>query len=150
MQGTRSLADVKKQLEVWRKKGPIGKLHNIVTFIRRTPQRREQFRSMNVSQVNLDAETMKDLMVNAQAFLYGKDEEAFTAEVQGTRSLADVKKQLEVWRKKGPIGKLHNIVTFIRRTPQRREQFRSMDVSQVNIDAETMKDLMVICDNDTR
>lgn len=86
----------------------------------------------------------------AQAFLYGKDEEAFTAEVYGTLAIADVKKQLDVWRKKGPIGKLHNIVTFIRRTPQRREQFRSMEVSQFDLDNETVQNLMVVCDNDTR
>lgn len=86
----------------------------------------------------------------AQAFLYGKDEEAFTAEVYGTLAIADVKKQLDVWRKKGPIGKLHNIVTFIRRTPQRREQFRSMEVSQFDLANETVQNLMVVCDNDTR
>lgn len=59
--------------------------------------------------------------IAAQAFLYDNDKEAFTAEVHGARSLADVKKQLDIWRKKGPIGKLHNIVTFIRRIPQHRE-----------------------------
>lgn len=86
----------------------------------------------------------------AQAFLYGKEEEAFSAEVHGVARIADIKKQLELWRKKGPIGKLHNIVTFIRRSPQRREQFRSMEVSQFDLDNESMKDLMVVCDNDTR
>lgn len=85
----------------------------------------------------------------AQAFLYGKDEEAFTAEVYGASMIADMKKQLDIWRKKGPIGKLHNIVTFIRHTPQRRDQFRSIEVSQFDLDNETMKDLMVIYDNDT-
>lgn len=39
---------------------------------------------------------------------------------------------------------------FIRRTPQRREQFCSMEVSQFDLDNETMKDLMMICDNDMR
>lgn len=74
--------------------------------------------------------------IAAQTFLYDNDKEAFTAEVHGARSLADVKKQLDIWRKKGPIGKLHNIVTFIRRIPQHREQFRSMDVSQFDLDNE--------------
>lgn len=82
--------------------------------------------------------------------MYGKDEEAFTAEVYGASAIADVKKQLDIWRKKGPIDKLHNIVTFIRRTPQRREQFLSMEVNQFDLDNETMKDLMIICDNNTR
>ena len=44
---------------------------------------------------------------------------------------------------------LPTIVTFIRLTPQRREQFRMMNVSQFDLDNETMKDLMVVCDNDT-
>lgn len=85
-----------------------------------------------------------------KSFLYGKDDEAFTAEVHGARSIADVKKQLEVWRKKGPIGKLHNVVTFIRQTSQRRERFHMMDVSQFDLDNETMKDLIIVCNNDTR
>lgn len=86
----------------------------------------------------------------SQAFLYGKEDEAFTAEVYGASTIADIKKQLSIWQKKYPIGKLHNIVTFICRTPQRREQFRSMEVSQFDLDNETMKYLMVVCDNDTR
>lgn len=86
----------------------------------------------------------------AQPFLYGKDEEVFSAEVYGVSKDPDMKKQLEVSRKKGPIGKLHNIVTFIRQSPQRRERFRSMEVSQFDLDNETMKDLMVVCDNVTR
>lgn len=82
--------------------------------------------------------------------MYGNDEEAFTVEVHGARSLADVKKQLDIWRKKRPIGKLHNIVTFIHRTPQCHKQFQSMDISQFDLDNEKMKDLMVVCNNDTR
>ena len=29
----------------------------------------------------------------------------------------------ELWRKKGPVGKFHNTVSFIRKNPQRREAF---------------------------
>lgn len=72
------------------------------------------------------------------------------AEVHGACSIADVKKQLEIWWKKGPIRKLHNIVTFICRIPQRCEQFRSINVSQFDLDNKKMKDLMVVCNNDTR
>lgn len=78
-----------------------------------------------------------------------KDEEAFTAKVYRASMIVDMKKQLDIWRKKGPIGKLHNIITFICCTPQRREQFYSIDVSQFNLDNEIIKDLMVICDNNT-
>lgn len=48
--------------------------------------------------------------------------------MHGACLMADVKKELEVWQKKIPIGKLYNIVTIIRRTPQRREQFCLMDL----------------------
>jgi len=35
-------------------------------------------------------------------------------------------RQLREWRKKGPIGKLHNIIMYIRRTPQRLDQFTAV------------------------
>jgi len=31
--------------------------------------------------------------------------------------------QLKEWRNKGPLGKLHNIITYIHHTPQRLDQF---------------------------
>jgi hypothetical protein len=34
---------MKKAQDAWRKKGPIGKMHNIITWIRCTSQRREAF-----------------------------------------------------------------------------------------------------------
>jgi hypothetical protein len=40
--------------------------------------------------------------------------------------LQQEKKALASWRKLGPIGKLHNIVTYIRKTPQRRERFSNL------------------------
>jgi hypothetical protein len=35
------LQQEEKELKAWRKLGPIGKLHNVITYIRKTPQRRE-------------------------------------------------------------------------------------------------------------
>lgn len=55
----------------------------------------------------------------AEVFLYGKNPEAFISEVKSEYVRTDDIKELEAWRKYDPIGKLHNIVTFIRRTPQR-------------------------------
>jgi hypothetical protein len=63
-----------------------------------------------------------------KAFLYGKNAESFEVEI----SDLDLKKLeekhylelLAAWRKKGPVGKLHNIVIWIRRTPQRRQIFK--------------------------
>jgi hypothetical protein len=37
---------------------------------------------------------------------------------------------LAAWRKKGPVGKLHNIVIWIRRTPQRRQTFRNIEMKE--------------------
>ena len=45
-----------------------------------------------------------------------------------------LRSSLSFGEKKGPIDQLHNIVTFIRRSPQHREQFRSMEVSQFDLD----------------
>jgi len=60
-----------------------------------------------------------------KAFLFGEEAEAFELEVDlYTQHQLDLeKKELKAWRKLGPIGKLHNIVTYIRKTPQRREAF---------------------------
>lgn len=35
-----------------------------------------------------------------------------------------IEAELTLWRKRGSLGELHNIITFIRRTPQRREDFQ--------------------------
>jgi hypothetical protein len=59
----------------------------------------------------------------AKAFLFGTDPEAFEAETIVTGLLQQEKKALELWRRLGPVGKLQNIVTYIRRTPQRRDSF---------------------------
>ncbi|RKK62642.1 hypothetical protein BFJ69_g17003 [Fusarium oxysporum] len=60
----------------------------------------------------------------ARAFLFGTDADAFELEsdINSIRGLAE--QDLAHWRTKGPIGKLHNIVKFIRSSPQRSEQFK--------------------------
>jgi hypothetical protein len=59
----------------------------------------------------------------AQAVLLGHDEESFE------RELADValeELQLQIWRKRGPIGKLHNLVYWIVRSPQRNDRLMAL------------------------
>ena len=51
----------------------------------------------------------------AQALLFGSDPEAFTAEILIAKELKHEQKMLDLWRRRGPIGKLHNIVKFIRK-----------------------------------
>ena len=58
-----------------------------------------------------------------QAALFGSDSEAFSEAVE-TATLEELEHQY--WRKKGPIGKLHNIVYWINRSPQRCERFEAL------------------------
>jgi hypothetical protein len=51
------------------------------------------------------------------SYLYGHDPDFFEIKVIVLKSLAREQEELKVWKKRGPIGKLHNIVAFIRRSP---------------------------------
>lgn len=98
----------------------------------------------------------------AKAFLFGADPNNFEKEVERTE---EEKKEREIWRKRGPIGKLHNVVTYIRSTPQRREEFEEKvrgelenqrsylaATAQPDEDVELVEKepLMVVQDNQTR
>jgi hAT family C-terminal dimerisation region len=61
--------------------------------------------------------------LSAKAFLFGSDPNAFEKDIENTQKYEELKNERELWRKRGPIGKLHNIVTYILSTPQRREEF---------------------------
>jgi hypothetical protein len=52
--------------------------------------------------------------------LFGEDLGAFELEVSVAK---DELEDLQLWQKKGPIGKLHNIVKYIKDSYQRRERF---------------------------
>ena len=60
-----------------------------------------------------------------KGFLWGADWEAFEQEVHKEEeyTIEHEKQALKAWRKKGAMGKLHNIGTWILRTPQRRDRF---------------------------
>ena len=80
-----------------------------------------------------------DHIVNlaAKAFLFGKDPEAFEAEADACVQLQQEKKELEIWRKLGPIEKLHNTVVYIQKTPQRREAFMELTMNEMETDGKT-------------
>src|SRR5882762_8716444 len=59
----------------------------------------------------------------ARQILFGKNPDALQLEVQEAK---EELKELELWRKKGPIGKLHNIVTYIRHSDQRNQLFKEV------------------------
>ena len=85
------------------------------------------------------------LNLAAKAFLFGKDPEGFDEMIITHRALAREQAELQEWRKNGPIGKLHNVVVFIRRSPQRQEFFQ--DFAE---DGDECGDLVVVADNATR
>jgi hypothetical protein len=55
----------------------------------------------------------------AKAFLFSKNTDAFKDSIDTTRKNSHLKALRAEWRKQGPVGKLYNIVKFIRCTPQR-------------------------------
>ena len=73
----------------------------------------------------------------AKAFIFGKNVDAFEAVVDGVNDAAPWGSpamraaQIE-WRRKGALGKLHNIVVFIRISPQRREAFKRIMVDDMS------------------
>jgi len=60
----------------------------------------------------------------AKAFLFGRNAESFEVETSNLREITHLEALLVLWRKQGPLGKLHNTLAFIRKTPQRREAFQ--------------------------
>ncbi|KAM4056495.1 putative transposase [Hirsutella rhossiliensis] len=90
----------------------------------------------------------------ARAFLYGKDAESFEleSEINCMRGLAE--QDLGHWRAKGPIGKLHNVVKFIRSSPQRSEHFNRIaqeeEYEEHRLCEESTAELEVILNNETR
>ena len=87
--------------------------------------------------------------LTAKAFLYGEEKEAFEAQIGIQQALENETKELQLWRKRGAVGKLHNIVLFIRRTPQRREAFEDI----IQLDSAFIEDfraLQLVADNATR
>ena len=102
------------------------------------------------------------LNLAAKAFLFGSDTKSFEDEIKTNE---EEKKEQEIWRKRGPIGKLHNVVMYILGSPQRRDEFRGKVqaelekqkdhiavTAQPDEDAEVVmkQPLMVVRDNQTR
>ncbi|KAI8683376.1 Beta-galactosidase [Fusarium keratoplasticum] len=88
-------------------------------------------------------------------FLYGDDAASFELQSEAYGMLERVKEDLEHWRAKGPVGKLHNIVRFIRASPQRTEAFKAHAKEQEEADIyklaeESTAELEVIQNNATR
>lgn len=52
-----------------------------------------------------------------KAFLFRKDADTFEEESYTKKYLSKLEAVRELWRKKGPLRKFHNTITFIRKTP---------------------------------
>lgn len=92
------------------------------------------------------------LNLAAKAILFGKNVEAFEQQLSGAEALSDAEHQL--WRKNGPVGKLHNLVAAINRSDIL--TYLLDNLQQRDIDAsdeptvKSKKPLRVVIDNDTR
>ena len=76
----------------------------------------------------------------AQAFIYGKENEAFinAAEYSEEVSIRDqtaIAEEQNLWRTKGAFGKLHNLIKFVRASPQRQQAFQYEVDSEVGREA---------------
>ncbi|KAK6860864.1 hypothetical protein PG995_004500 [Apiospora arundinis] len=90
-----------------------------------------------------------------RAFLYGEDSEAFEQESQAIEQFGHLDDILRFWRRKGPVGKLHNIVKWVRSSPQRSEYFQrcieeDLDESSFTLHRESTHELELVLNNETR
>ena len=69
-----------------------------------------------------------------KAFLWGEEPEAFELEAESLQNQQDEEAELLLWRRRGPIGKLHNIIAWIGRSPQRRDKFNEK-VKQLHLES---------------
>jgi hypothetical protein len=113
----------------------------------------------NISDSDIDERRLRCwghiLNLVAKAFLFGTNANAFELEDQANITLGREQERFQAWRKKGPVGKLHNLVVFIRASTQRKELFKNVSLATVDeIDGlainEDTQNLGVIKDNETR
>jgi len=85
-----------------------------------------------------------------KAFLWGEDWQEFKAEISTEPEIQKAASALKLWQKKRPLGKLHNISSWILRTPQRGDRF-SKKVKQLrSTSSSTSGPLVLMLGNVTR
>ncbi|KJZ68286.1 hypothetical protein HIM_12323 [Hirsutella minnesotensis 3608] len=82
-----------------------------------------------------------------QAFLMGRNCEKYLAKLEKHYQRGDYMKVEELWKKFGCLGRLHNLVRYIRLTPQRREEFAAIIIGG---DLSDFDGLELIQNNSTR
>lgn len=92
------------------------------------------------------------LNLSAKALLFGKNVDAFEQKLIGTAILTET--EYELWQKKGPVGKIHILVTEIHRSDRLTYMLRDLQLDDINKASDqklrTRKPLSVVVDNDTR
>ncbi|KAJ3577745.1 hypothetical protein NPX13_g2821 [Xylaria arbuscula] len=88
-----------------------------------------------------------------RAFLYGEDFESFEQESQILEALDRHDDYLKLWRRRGPVGKLHNLVKWVRSSPQRSEYFNSTikeldEDSGVSLSEQSTSKLQLVLSNE--
>ena len=93
------------------------------------------------------------LNLAAQAFLFGSSG-AFELEVDALEQLQQYEDARARWRRKGPVGKLHNVVNFIRASPQRIEALKAtaedLEQGPYHLTEESTAELQLRQNNSTR
>jgi len=70
----------------------------------------------------------------SQAFLFGQDPEEFIIKTDGAELTGHLEELDRLWRTRGLIGKLSNIIRYIRRSPTQRAEFERIRVNDDNDD----------------
>jgi hypothetical protein len=84
----------------------------------------------------------------ARSILFGTDADAFEEDCQADKEVQD---EIKLWRSKGPIGKLHNIVHWVQRFGQRMEKLHKLQlIENTALNLEDKTTYNVITDNATR
>jgi hypothetical protein len=74
----------------------------------------------------------------AKDFLYGQNSEVFEGEVRALEiddfEVERLRAAQAIWRTQGAIGRLHNIVSYIRRSSTKKEEFRKINIDDLTVD----------------
>lgn len=92
------------------------------------------------------------LNLSAKALLFGHNVEAFEEQLSGEVALSEA--EYTLWRRKGPVGKLHNLVVDVQRSDQLTYLLRSIQRSEFDLSSDlrirARQPVDLIIDNDTR
>ena len=86
--------------------------------------------------------------LSAKAFFYGKEFDALEKDAEHMKEHSELLQELNIWRKRGLVGRLYNVVIFICRSPQRRQKFA--DIKAQAGEPGDYDKLSLLIDNATR